>query len=847
MGRGRSVFTGYLVAVLSLTLGCAAVFAAQGQPDRYIVKYRAGAEERVVSALVSQRGRVHRRLADLRLLSVSLPAPALAALQSRSDIELLEVDPKRFTQVQLTPYGIGMVGAEMPDGLAASSTPPMICIMDSGYDVTHEDLPSDQALVRGDDGYATGCGGAGCDTGLWNEDGLGHGTHVSGTIVALNDGKGVVGASAGGAQRIHMVKVFDNLGNWAYGSDLIAAIEQCRAVIEEGEAMVISMSLGGTLSSDSEEAAFDAAYASGVLSIAAAGNGGSPSLSYPASYESVMSVAAIDIDRQVALFSQHNSQVEIAAPGVAVLSTLPGDSYAYWDGTSMATPHVSAVAALVWSHHPGCSNDQLRTALLAGAEDLGGPGRDSSYGHGLVNALASESLLAGCSVTPPIGLVATGIANGQTYAIGEAEYGDEFQFTLEVPAGATDLRVIMEGASGDADVYVSFGEAPAPDSWECRPYINGNSETCVVPNPNPGTWHIMVRAFTAFTGVNLTGQFVEPDSSMVPVYFHPQSEVTSHGTVVGSYADLAYNDGILQTVKEVESGGKPSRRTSIAEHRWHLPGVIGGASVTLRLVAAGDDRGEGDNFIFEISSDGENWNDLLMLPLGGALKTYSIALPQDTAGDIFIRATDKDRTPRNKALEKLYVDQLEIVTIADGDESAPVAPTIGAATAMDSGVQVGWADNSDNEMGFQIRRAEKISGSCGDWSQAGQVATNVKVWLDETVMPSTTYCYQVVAFTATQESASGIAEATTGAAPEPDMTLSAEATKNKGKITVTLSWDDQQAAVTVYRRINGGADKAIGETESDTYVDPTGLKGSPVLDYWVCTASTCSNTVTVTF
>ena len=112
--------------------------------------------------------------------------------------------------------------------------------------------------------------------------------------------------------------MFDATG-WAYSSTLVAALDAC----EDAGADVISMSLGGTFKSKTEDRAFKAAAGRGVLSIAAAGNDGNTLLSYPASYNSVVSVAAIDVNKTLASFSQQNSQVELAAPGVAVLSSVP--------------------------------------------------------------------------------------------------------------------------------------------------------------------------------------------------------------------------------------------------------------------------------------------------------------------------------------------------------------------------------------------------------------------------------------------------------------------------------------------------------------------------------------------
>ncbi|MCA1616878.1 MAG: S8 family serine peptidase, partial [Acidobacteria bacterium] len=185
-----------------------------------------------------------------------------------------------------------------------------VCIIDSGYYLGHEDLPT-APNVTGDNDSGTG---------NWYQDGSGHGTHVAGTIAGLGgNGKGVVGVLPGNTINLHIVRVFGDDGAWAYSSDLAAAVGKCR----NAGANVISMSLGGSFSSGTEQTAFNNAYNAGVLSIAAAGNAGNTSTSYPAGYGSVVSVAAVDSSETVASFSQKNSDVEIAGPGVAVLSTVP--------------------------------------------------------------------------------------------------------------------------------------------------------------------------------------------------------------------------------------------------------------------------------------------------------------------------------------------------------------------------------------------------------------------------------------------------------------------------------------------------------------------------------------------
>ncbi|WP_338052621.1 S8 family serine peptidase [Pseudoalteromonas rhizosphaerae] len=320
-------------------------------------------------------------LPDINAMAVVLTADQKARLLQSSDVASIEVDPKRYLMAESTPYGITMVQAQqLSDNLTGSQK---VCIMDTGYTLNHPDLPN--TGVTGSDGYGAN------DTGNWYNDGNGHGTHVAGTIAALGgNGQGVVGVNSSGQLGLHIVKVFNDQGRWAYGSDLVAAISQCQAA----GATVTSMSLGGPQSSNAERQAFANSYSQGMLHIAAAGNDANSSLSYPASYDAVISVAAVDRNGNKASFSQYNSQVEIAAPGVGTNSTWNNGGYKSISGTSMATPHVSGVAALVWSHFPNCSNQQIRDALNTTAQDRGAQGRDTSYGFGIVKAKDAYDYLA---------------------------------------------------------------------------------------------------------------------------------------------------------------------------------------------------------------------------------------------------------------------------------------------------------------------------------------------------------------------------------------------------------------------------------------------------------------------
>jgi hypothetical protein len=311
------------------------------------------------------------------------------------EYDLIPTDRKRYPLehsvarhlTEIIPYGINLVGALKVGDQYVSNR--KVCVIDSGYDITHEDLPK-----------ATATGISMVDGIHWyTAEDSGHGTHVAGTIAAVgNNDNGVIGINRNNHINLHFVRVFGGDKQGVTRSDLVKAVEQCR----DAGSNIVSMSLGGAGYSSFEFEAYKIIYEKfGVMLVAAAGNSGDNSFTYPASYESVISVAAIDSNKNVAGFSQQNSQVDLAAPGVGVLSTYPGNRYVSMSGTSMSTPHVSGVAALIWSHFPDETAQTIRDVLQKTAEDLGSSGRDNVYGHGLVRADRAYAKLSRTSTSKP--------------------------------------------------------------------------------------------------------------------------------------------------------------------------------------------------------------------------------------------------------------------------------------------------------------------------------------------------------------------------------------------------------------------------------------------------------------
>lgn len=381
-----------LVATVAVGGFVGSASAAEGT-TRVIVKFKDGrvSASSMKSAVAVAKGEVKHEIFGSNAMAIEVPQSALQGLKNNPNVEYVEEDQIRYPFAlttpstgnpyatgQAVPYGIKLVQADLlPDTNVGNRK---VCIIDSGIDRAHEDLVGNSANMSGQ--YDSG-------TGNWYTDQNSHGTHVAGTIAAVNNsGVGVVGVNSNRRLKLHIVKVF-GAGGWAYSSTLASAANQCASA----GANVISMSLGGSGSSTTESNTFANLASRGILSVAAAGNAGNSAISYPAGYSSVVMVGAVNEYKQWASFSQYNSKMELAAPGVSVYSTVPlavrGTKYAYFNGTSMATPHVAAVAALVWSYFPSCTGSQMRTTLNRSAQDLGTAGRDTRFGYGLVQARAA--------------------------------------------------------------------------------------------------------------------------------------------------------------------------------------------------------------------------------------------------------------------------------------------------------------------------------------------------------------------------------------------------------------------------------------------------------------------------
>ena len=526
--------------------------AAMADDNRYIIKIEAG-QESTVKALAAQMGG-NIKVDAKGFIAVSFDNKSF--IQSKKDlssvlkspyVQSIEADPRRYLNAaynddvgdpsvtQLTPYAVYQSQANQLD--VDSSNYKKVCVIDSGLagkqgETGDLNTDFDWTVITGSDDTGTG---------EWDTDGGPHGTHVAGTVAAADNDYGVVGMAPGNP--MHIVKVF-NASGWGYSSDLAYAAQKCT----EGGADIITMSLGGGGANSTEENAFNDFTAAGGLVLAAAGNDGNTTRSYPAGYKSIMMIGANDADNNIASFSQFPSCeldgttddglcVEVTAGGVNTLSTYPaggatlagltadgtgyaasamenrgsvngstyfmgtaeavdtgaagkvctidrgnisfydkvanceasggigaiiinnvsgllrgtlggandttipvvgttledrdallaatniavsieGIDYGYMSGTSMATPAVAGVAALVWSNNPSCTGTEIREALKASADDAGAAGKDDYFGYGIVKAADADAYIKanGCdgdSVATPIKLSVKAFVNNK--------------------------------------------------------------------------------------------------------------------------------------------------------------------------------------------------------------------------------------------------------------------------------------------------------------------------------------------------------------------------------------------------------------------------------------------------
>lgn len=335
--------------------------------------------------LVRQHGgEVRRQFTIIRAISARLSPEAVEKLRTDPKVAYVEPDSIAFAVGEQIPWGVTKINAPQVWQAPYNNrgTGVKVAVLDTGIQYNHPDL---KANIKGGVDYTRWDGST---LYLFWTDKNGHGTHVAGTIAAVDNDIGVVGVAP--EAWLYAVKVLNNQG-WGYYSDIIQGVEWAK----NNGMQIITMSLGGTSDSQAlHDAIIAAKRNAGIIVVAAAGNSGdgnpaTDNILYPARYDEVISVGATDQNDNVATWSSDGEELDVSAPGVGILSTYKGSIYATGSGTSMATPHTTGTIALMLK--AGIQPNDIQTKLQNTAVDIRDSGFDVFSGYGRIDAMGAVS------------------------------------------------------------------------------------------------------------------------------------------------------------------------------------------------------------------------------------------------------------------------------------------------------------------------------------------------------------------------------------------------------------------------------------------------------------------------
>jgi len=515
---------------------------AMGVELRHVRKLATGAH---VLAMSKQRGKLRNKKAMTSML---------AELRADPNVEYVQVD--RMLKPMATPndpryidqwhYYEATGGVNMPAAWDISTgSGVVVAILDTGitshpdlnanvlpgYDmISSPDIGNDgngRDSNPADTGDATVAGECGPNSPPRNQDSSWHGTHVAGTVAAVgNNNAGVTGV-AYDAQLLP-VRVLGKCGGrtsdiadamiWAAGGSVPGVPNN------PNPAKVINLSLGGGGSCDAtSQAAINRAVSLGAAVVVAAGNSAENAINAtPANCQNVITVAATGRTGGRASYSNFGNVVDFAAPGGdqrtgrsdGVLSTLNNGrngpsqpSFEYYQGTSMATPHVAGIAALMYSVNPSLTPTQIENTLAGTARAF--PNSCSGCGAGLVDAAAAVAAVNPNPTQPSV--TRFDIERGTQVDGLSAPRGGEIRTEITIPAGATNLRFLTGNGTGDADLYVRLGSEPTTTTFDCSSTrTNNNAETCEFDLSPGGTYHVLFFADQAVNNLSTLIVYDDP-------------------------------------------------------------------------------------------------------------------------------------------------------------------------------------------------------------------------------------------------------------------------------------------------------------------------------------------------
>jgi thermitase len=503
----------------------------------------------------------------------------------------------------------------------------IIAILDTGVDGTHPDLAAQ--MVPGWNFY---------DNNSNTSDVYGHGTIVAGAAAAAtNNGIGV--ASVAGGARIMPMRISDPSG-YAYWSTVAQGITWAA----DHGARVGSLSYQGATASSTIISAAQYLRSKGGVLVTASGNTGALDGTSPSPY--VMVVSATDQNDQRASWSSYGSFVDIAAPGVGILTTTRGGGYGSASGTSLATPIVAATAALVIAKRPDFAPSQVDSVLLATAVDLGAAGPDIYFGYGRVNAAAAVQQAAvtlAVDTTRPIVAIASPTGGTVSGTVAVAINASD-----NVGVARVDLRV--NGA-----VALSDASSPYQYSWNSTVVANGTVTLTAVAYDVAGN-----STVSAPITVNVSNA-VATDTTAPTVAIASPTGGTVSGTVSVS-VNSSDNVGVTRVDLRVNGNAVASSNVSPYKFSWNSTTVANGA-VTLTAIAydgAGNSRVSTSVSLNVFNATGTTASDTTP-------PTLTIANPVNGSvvnGNVTITTTAGDNSGTAGITQQLYIDGILKTSVA---------------------------------------------------------------------------------------------------------------------------------------------------------------------------------------
>ncbi|CAM3594811.1 Thermophilic serine proteinase precursor [Vibrio aerogenes CECT 7868] len=623
--------------------------------------------------------------------------------------------------------------------ITTGSNAVLVGVCDTGFDVNHPDLGPN---LRTDLAYNANDGSD------YIYDANGHGTGSAGTLGAVgNNGIGVAGAN----WNVDIIPVriaISDQNSSAYISTMAACIEYAA----DNGARVVNLSYGGIQYETIDAAAQYLRSKNGLLFMSA-GNSGEEHDTYP-DFTSFIGVGATDRNDNRASFSSWGTYVDITAPGVDIATTYPDNQYVYYSGTSFSSPLTAGIAALMVAANPAITPAEIETGLFATAADIGAPGDDNVYGHGLVDAYAA--VMYATNLNQLVAPVADIVVSSNSVPFGSSVNFDA--------SGSTD------GDGSIVSYLWNFGDGTTSASvMATHTYAQaGSYQVSLTVTDNDGLTD------AAVTTIQVTNALPTPvlqinnpaDSYNIgeSIFFVGSNSTDSDGTIVSYLWEFGNGDTsslsdpeyafasagtYTVTLTVTDNAGSPNSTdvmvTVVDPSALNVPGGLAASVDGLAVTLTWQDNNTNEaEYVVErgVKYRGRiRFETVAELPADST--SYVDTVP-DT-GDFRYRVIA--RNSGDEAISETITVTVDSNTNPEPEPGGLAAPDNLAVTPSGVNISLSWSDNSDDELGFYIERGLKVKGQI-EFALIGQVGANDTSFTDSgfSALPGGNYSYRVQAY-----------------------------------------------------------------------------------------------------